>query len=525
MQSGVLVCILDPIDIKFRRNHLIRRTVALLASGLTLSIFAPGSGLAATPTPSAYAVPAAPTELTMTDAATSKTLTPGSWTKNATVTVHFQVAAAGLIPQVEIEPSAVAFTGTPNYTAPAVAAAGMATVKVDGLQDGKSYHVQVRAADSTGAASAWVAFGGPSNFDLGVDLTAPQRPAIHSATNPNQSRWYNTRVPVLSWSAADAGSGVQGYSFVLERQPHVIPPGQVSAQTSVQLRGLPDGSWFLALRAVDRAGNWSPTATYQLHLDRQIPRLSWQGPNRFSINPYKSGATIRFAVSKNARVRLTLYRVGAKAPVTSYYFPQVQGGRVVTVSWSGKTAKGTPVAKGYYFFAADLVDRAQNTAHWNVGGITVDPQRPQHSITGQILYPGDGKKIIVSLSRETLYAYDGARLALQTLVTTGNPALPTPTGTYSVMAKYHPYEFISPWPSGSQYWYPPSLAQYAMLFRDGGYFLHDAPWRSAFGPGTNGAGQPGTNYGGTHGCVNIPPAAMIFLWNWTPPGTTVLVVP
>ena len=172
-----------------------------------------------------------------------------------------------------------------------------------------------------------------------------------------------------------------------------------------------------------------------------------------------------------------------------------------------------------------MVDHANNAVHWNVGGITVDPQQPHRSITGQILFPGDGKKIIVSLSRETLYAYDGDRLALQTLVTTGNPALPTPTGTFTVMAKYHPFEFISPWPAGPPYWYAPSLAQYAMLFRDGGYFLHDAPWRSAFGPGTNGAGQPGTNYGGTHGCINIPPGPMLFLWNWTPPGTTVMVVP
>jgi hypothetical protein len=224
-------------------------------------------------------------------------------------------------------------------------------------------------------------------------------------------------------------------------------------------------------------------------------------------------------------VRLTLYRVGAKAPVASYSYPSLRGGRVVTLNWSGKTSKGSPVAKGYYFFSADVVDHANNTVHWNVGGITVDPQQPHRSVTGQILFPGDGKKIIVSLSREALYAYNGDHLDLQTLVTTGNPALPTPTGTFSVMAKYHPFEFISPWPAGSQYWYPPSLAQYAMLFRDGGYFLHDAPWRSAFGPGTNGAGQPGTNYGGTHGCVNIPPGAMLFLWNWTSVGTTVVVVP
>jgi lipoprotein-anchoring transpeptidase ErfK/SrfK len=212
-------------------------------------------------------------------------------------------------------------------------------------------------------------------------------------------------------------------------------------------------------------------------------------------------------------------------PVQSYYFQHLNPGQVATVTWSGKDAKGKPVGAGYYFFSVQATDRANNVVHLNLGGFRVVPQQPTVSVGGVTLYPGDGKHIVVSLSREALYAYDGNRLVMQTLVTTGNPSLPTPAGHYSIMARYHPYEFISPWPPGSPYWYPPSWSNYAMLFRDGGYFLHDAPWRSAFGPGTNGPGQPGTNYGGTHGCVNIPPGPTLFLWNWAPIGTPVDVVP
>jgi lipoprotein-anchoring transpeptidase ErfK/SrfK len=180
--------------------------------------------------------------------------------------------------------------------------------------------------------------------------------------------------------------------------------------------------------------------------------------------------------------------------------------------------------RGYYFFAATAVDRARNFTHVNVGGIRLNPIPPTVGPDGVRLYANGGKEIIVVLSQQTLYAYNGTHLDLKTYVTTGNPALPTPVGTYSVMAKYHPYEMISPWPVGSPYYYAPSWMSYAMLFRDGGYFLHDAPWRSTFGPGTNGPGTPGTNYGGTHGCVNIPLSAMTYLWNWTPVGTKVLVV-
>ena len=55
-----------------------------------------------------------------------------------------------------------------------------------------------------------------------------------------------------------------------------------------------------------------------------------------------------------------------------------------------------------------------------------------------------------------------------------------------------------------------------MLFADDGYFLHDSPHRTVYGPGAN-----LTN--GTHGCVNIPIAAMSQLYRWASVGTTVVI--
>jgi lipoprotein-anchoring transpeptidase ErfK/SrfK len=137
-----------------------------------------------------------------------------------------------------------------------------------------------------------------------------------------------------------------------------------------------------------------------------------------------------------------------------------------------------------------------------------------------------GKHISISLARQRLRAWDGDRVVLSTLVTTGNPDLPTPTGWYHIFYKTTPYTFISPWPYGSEYWYPPSRVDWVMEFRTGGYFIHDAPWRSVFGPGSNThGGAPGSNYTGTHGCVNVPYAAMRFLYDWAPIGTLVHVVP
>jgi lipoprotein-anchoring transpeptidase ErfK/SrfK len=87
---------------------------------------------------------------------------------------------------------------------------------------------------------------------------------------------------------------------------------------------------------------------------------------------------------------------------------------------------------------------------------------------------------------------------------------------YHIFVKYSPYKFISPWPTSSPYWYPSSWTSYAMEFLGGGYFIHDAPWRTWYGPGAN-------LYNGTHGCVNVPLSSMRYLYGWAPIGTTVIV--
>jgi lipoprotein-anchoring transpeptidase ErfK/SrfK len=134
------------------------------------------------------------------------------------------------------------------------------------------------------------------------------------------------------------------------------------------------------------------------------------------------------------------------------------------------------------------------------------------------------KAIMVSVAEQALRAYQDGRLVLFTYVTTGRPELPTVTGHFYIYEKVTPWQFTSPWPPGSPYYYPPSWIKYWMPFYSG-YGLHDAWWRQHYGPGTNvygdgpGSGEPT----GTHGCVNIPFAQTQWLWNWAPVGTSVVV--
>ena len=136
-----------------------------------------------------------------------------------------------------------------------------------------------------------------------------------------------------------------------------------------------------------------------------------------------------------------------------------------------------------------------------------------------------GKRITISLKRERLRAWVGQRVVWVSPITSGNASLPTPVGRFTIFAKRSPYTFVSPWPKGSANWYPPSKVSFAMEFRGGGYFIHDAPWRGVYGPGSNQGSQAGTNYGGTHGCVNVPYNTARFLYYWAPMGTPVHIVP
>ena len=131
---------------------------------------------------------------------------------------------------------------------------------------------------------------------------------------------------------------------------------------------------------------------------------------------------------------------------------------------------------------------------------------------------GPGRVFVISVQLQELEALQDGVVELDTLVTTGRPSLPSPVGTWSIMAKYSPYHMVSPWPPGNRYYYPPTWIKYAMLWHDGGYFIHDAPWRYHYGPGSD------TEYGGTHGCVNVPSGAIQWLYHWGQVGDKVVTL-
>lgn len=137
-----------------------------------------------------------------------------------------------------------------------------------------------------------------------------------------------------------------------------------------------------------------------------------------------------------------------------------------------------------------------------------------------------GKVIKVNLTTQHIFAYENNILVHDNLITSGQPGLLTPIGTFTIISKLHPTTFYSPWPKSSPYYYAPLAINYALGFQGTLLFLHDAYWRgNDFGPGTNvpHTAADGTQMTGSHGCVEMPTAQSAWFYNWAPIGTPLII--
>jgi lipoprotein-anchoring transpeptidase ErfK/SrfK len=138
-----------------------------------------------------------------------------------------------------------------------------------------------------------------------------------------------------------------------------------------------------------------------------------------------------------------------------------------------------------------------------------------------------GKVAVVSLTEQTLRLYENGQLVHFMYIVTGQRAAQTPPGLWHVFFKGTNLTFRSSEPPGSPLWYPPTPINYGMEYHAGGYYFHDATWRTYFGPGANlphpdyTSGQYSDN--GTHGCINMTLSNAAYLYSWIEVGTPAIV--
>lgn len=116
--------------------------------------------------------------------------------------------------------------------------------------------------------------------------------------------------------------------------------------------------------------------------------------------------------------------------------------------------------------------------------------------------------IEVDLSEQKLRAWEGSSLFLESLVSTGLPWWPTPTGEFRIWLKTRSTKMEGG--TGKYYYYLPNVP-YDMFFENGsvpgyrGFSLHGTYWHNDFG-------KPHS-----HGCVNLPIPIAQKLYYWTTP--------
>ncbi len=142
--------------------------------------------------------------------------------------------------------------------------------------------------------------------------------------------------------------------------------------------------------------------------------------------------------------------------------------------------------------------------------------------------PTGGQVLVVSLIEQVVRYYNNGKLVRPFQVVTGQYLKPSPPGFWSIFLREHPTEFKSSEPPGSAFWYPPTPIQYAMEYHSGGYFFHDSWWRGIYGQGMNfphsdPSGTTSFNGNGSHGCINMAPSDVAWLYSQIPWGTPVIV--
>ena len=131
-------------------------------------------------------------------------------------------------------------------------------------------------------------------------------------------------------------------------------------------------------------------------------------------------------------------------------------------------------------------------------------------LTSDITAPA-AKRIVIDLSEEILYAYDGDTMFMKQSISTGLEFTPTPRGTFRVFKKTPSRYMQGPIPDISDQYYDLPGVPWNLYFTAEGAVIHGAYWHDRFG-------EPWS-----HGCVNLPPQKAKELYQWADVGTTVTV--
>jgi hypothetical protein len=121
------------------------------------------------------------------------------------------------------------------------------------------------------------------------------------------------------------------------------------------------------------------------------------------------------------------------------------------------------------------------------------------------------KRILVDVSEQMIYAYDGNTLFMKESISTGLEFTPTPRGTFFILKKTPARYMQGPIKGVSEQKYDLPGVPWDLYFTKDGSVIHGAYWHDKFGEKWS------------HGCVNLPLESAEKLYKWADAGIPVVV--
>ena len=176
-----------------------------------------------------------------------------------------------------------------------------------------------------------------------------------------------------------------------------------------------------------------------------------------------------------------------------------------------KRPSGVPVYEES-IFVPPVIEELQEIDTIDAVGGEDDGEVEVGSPSGPGPQQGAYKEIVVSVSQQYMWAYEGDSVVIETYVSTGTAEVietTTPQGFWAINTKVDVQDMEGTI-SGEDYFV--ADVPYVMYFDNLGNALHGTYWHSNFGSPMS------------HGCVNLPMDVAAFVYGWADVGTAVTVI-
>ncbi len=192
---------------------------------------------------------------------------------------------------------------------------------------------------------------------------------------------------------------------------------------------------------------------------------------------------------------------------------------------------GSQTVADYQYVIGQLNNWLTNFQAYQTDFNDKTPYNQVHSTDTQLMKNyGDtaGKVIVVSLAEQAMRVYQDGTLINSFQVVTGMPDHPSLPGTWWIETRETNIKFTSGKKPGEEGYYPPTPIAFALQYHSDGYFIHQAWWRTMYGPDMQfphmDPGGSSFAYQGSHGCVNMSTSDVQWVYNFATVDTTKLII-